>query len=620
MMLYRLSVLKIILLLCFVTSGCVVHKVQEGRGIWVVRYQLSSPNVLDQVVDDARRGRFNLLFVQVHGRSDAYYHSQFVPRSEVLAKTPPDYDPLEYLLQQGHAKGLQIHAWLNVLYSWPYPPPYPLSPEHVVNSNPEWLVVDEVGRNLTQYSKDERDRESSEGLYLDPANPLVRAYFLHVCKEVAEQYDVDGIHLDFIRYPGSRWGFNHDPLETFIKRWGVDPRLLSVWVQNPMPEQFIGGELPPNLRWHYYYYSLWAETKSGYITEIVRDVYQAVKSIRPEVVLSAAVFPDPQVAYYLKGQDWTTWMERGYLDLIVPMAYYGDQYRVMAQMAEAKRRAEGRVVFAGLGAWIKDLEELQEEVEGLKGIGVDGFSYFSYQGMKDQKKRYIQQIKRSLHRNKASLPPVQVAAVGSSEVDPFPLDPEADGGELLLRSLKKQFFSLEDYQALLDRLEINEEALLERLREEAAACERMTQEIYSRAIPSPDHQVLLPRSVDVQTIFRYVHPKDGPQIRQEAYMIIQEAYQRLKMGEDFTKVAAECSQRSGSAEKFYLQDGWNLTEIVASLREGEITPVIEVPNGYAIYKVKKFHPPAQRIYGELPWWLKRVAFQEQFARMVEQRK
>jgi uncharacterized lipoprotein YddW (UPF0748 family) len=604
---YRLYVLKMILLICLVTSGCVVH---EGRGIWVVRYRLNSPTTLDQIVDDAHGGKFNLLFVQVHGRGDAYYCSRIVPRSEVLAETPPEFDPLSYVLQRGHADGLQIHAWLNALYVWPYPPPYPLSPQHVVNNHPEWLVVDEVGRNLTQYNNNERAAESSEGLYLDPANPLVRQYFREVCTEVTEGYDVDGIHLDFIRYPGSRWGFNKEPVEAFMQRWGVDPRLLSVWVQNPMPEQFIKKELPLHMRWQYYYYSLWAQQKSRYVTELVRDVHQAVKSANPQAILSAAVFPDPQLAYYSKGQDWPTWMDQGYLDLIVPMAYHGDHHRVMAQMAEAKRRAQGRVVFAGLGAWIKDPAQIRQEVTGLKAIGVDGFSYFSYQGMMDQDEKYIKQIKHSVHRSRASLPQVQ------SEIKPSPITPEGDDADFLWRSLKKQFFSLEEYQALLDSLGMDEDGLRQQLGEEVTTFGRMTRELYKKALPSPDDVVLLPRSVDLQGIFRYVHPKDGPQTRQEALQAVQEAHQRLMAGEDFAQVAAEFS--GGAPERFYLQDGWDLAEIVSAFQEGEITPVIEVPKGYRIYKIVKFHPPEQRIYGELPWWLKRVAFQERFAHMVRE--
>jgi uncharacterized lipoprotein YddW (UPF0748 family) len=613
----RIVILWLIGLLFFAINGC---SIREGRGIWVVRYRLASPVVLDEIVKDARRGRFNLLFVQVHGRGDSYYHSQIAPRAEVLADTPPDYDPLGNILERGHAAGLKIHAWLNVFYVWPYPPPYPVSHDHVVNSNPDWLIVDEEGRTLAQYDQLERAKEPSEGLYLDPANPKVRDYFLRVCKEVVERYDVDGVHLDFIRYPGSNWGFNKEALEAFIQRWGVDPRLLSPWVRNPTPERFIQRKLPLHLRWHYYYYSLWTETKSHYITELVRDVYREVKSIRPQIIISAAVFPDSQVAYYRKGQDWPTWLTQGYTDLVAPMAYHGDQTRVIAQMAEAKKRAQGNMIFAGLGAWIKPPSEIQKEVEGLRKIEVDGFSYFSYQGMKEQDEGYIKKVRKSLHRRRASLPRgmMQDTKKLNPHLSPF----EADRVDILWRCLKKQFFSLDDYQILLRRLGMSENGLVEMLNEEIAHFEKITQEFYSRAQPSFDEEVLLPPSVDLQVIFRYVHPKDGPQRREEAYQVIQEAHRKLMEGEDFSQVIRECSQGitaglGGVKDRVYLIDGWDLGEIVSSFEEGETTPVIEVPNGYLIYKILEFHPPERRVYGELPWRLKRVVFQQRFKQLLE---
>jgi hypothetical protein len=146
----------------------------------------------------------------------------------------------------------------------------------------------------------------------------------------------------------------------------------------------------------------------------------------------------------------------------------------------------------------------------------------------------------------------------------------------------------------------------------------MTSEIYARAVPAPDQEVLLPRSVEVQSILRYCHPKDGPLTRQEAIQAMQEAYERLKRGEAFTQVAARYSQRSSAPDKFYLQDGWDQAPLISSTPVGGITPVIEVPHGYIIYKVLEFHPPERRVYGELPLWLKRVAFQERLAHLVKE--
>src|SRR3954468_16945827 len=87
----------------------------EMRGLWVVRTGLTSPESVDRVVDDAARAGFNALFVQVRGRGDAFYASRVVPRSELLRGAPADFDPLGRLLARARARGLQVHAWVNVL-------------------------------------------------------------------------------------------------------------------------------------------------------------------------------------------------------------------------------------------------------------------------------------------------------------------------------------------------------------------------------------------------------------------------------------------------------------------------------------------------------------------------
>src|ERR1700730_12547548 len=87
----------------------------EMRGLWVVRTALTSAASVDRVVADAERAGFNALFVQVRGRGDAFYRSELVPRSEILAPQPLDFDPLARLMERARARGLQVHAWMNVL-------------------------------------------------------------------------------------------------------------------------------------------------------------------------------------------------------------------------------------------------------------------------------------------------------------------------------------------------------------------------------------------------------------------------------------------------------------------------------------------------------------------------
>src|SRR5947207_4746745 len=111
----------------------------EMRGLWVVRTGLLSPDEVDRVVDEAARAGFNALFVQVRGRGDAFYASRIVGRSELLAGQPAAFDPLGRLLTRARARGLQVHAWVNVLLCAHFGVPLPSG--HVARLHPEWLMV-----------------------------------------------------------------------------------------------------------------------------------------------------------------------------------------------------------------------------------------------------------------------------------------------------------------------------------------------------------------------------------------------------------------------------------------------------------------------------------------------
>src|SRR5688500_5145815 len=111
----------------------------EVRGLWVVRTGLVSPEAVDRVVESAVAGGFNTLLVQVRGRGDAFYRSDFVPRSVLLSGRRGDFDPLARLLTQAQARRLRVHAWVNVLLTAHFGQPLPEG--HVLLTNPEWAMV-----------------------------------------------------------------------------------------------------------------------------------------------------------------------------------------------------------------------------------------------------------------------------------------------------------------------------------------------------------------------------------------------------------------------------------------------------------------------------------------------
>ena len=84
----------------------------DERCLWVVRNTMTSEQAIDEMIEFADENGFNNLLVQVRGRGDAYYRSQLVPRSALLLD--PFFDPLAYIIDRAHAKGLNVHAWVNV--------------------------------------------------------------------------------------------------------------------------------------------------------------------------------------------------------------------------------------------------------------------------------------------------------------------------------------------------------------------------------------------------------------------------------------------------------------------------------------------------------------------------
>jgi len=106
----------------------------ELRGLWVVRTALVSPQAVDQAVDAAAAAGMNALFVQVRGRGDAFYRSSLAARSPLLERQRRDFDPFARLLTRARAKGMQVHAWVNVLLAAHFGQPLPRG--HVLLKHP----------------------------------------------------------------------------------------------------------------------------------------------------------------------------------------------------------------------------------------------------------------------------------------------------------------------------------------------------------------------------------------------------------------------------------------------------------------------------------------------------
>gem|GEM_PF-197058 len=368
----------------------------EGRALWVCRKALTSTESIVRLVEEAEAANFNTLFVQVRGAGDAYYLSTTEPRPFSLGLWPDDADPLQMVIFLAHRKGLQVHAWLNVLYGAPgYD--YEMAEEHILQNRPEWVLIGRDLRSQWDYTRDELKANDSEGLYLNPFYPQVGDYICEMVKEILDNYSIDGIHLDFIRFPNIKFGYGPHERERFQEMFSVDPIELAYWNLSDDPTANLAH------LWLDIHLLQWYAFRANAVDEVVRKVSLQMAVSRPECILSAAVWADPSHAYRYVGQDWLRWAAEGWVDLLCPMAYWNMPYGRLTELYE-QIEAVGGCAYMGLGSYMKGEKTIVAEIEEVRESGAEGFSLFSYNDMVKDRPLYLYNLQQMLLSDRSSPP------------------------------------------------------------------------------------------------------------------------------------------------------------------------------------------------------------------------
>ncbi len=370
----RLSLVALvaILLSC---SGCgkeVFTGKREARGVWMSRFEYTNDSSranpeagkqrIRDVFEQARRAKFNMIIFQVRGNGDAFYRSAYEPWSQLLTGTlgqDPGWDPLQFAVEEAHRLGLELHAWVNTFPIWRGKTPPPEStPRSIYLEHPEWLVCDSAGTPM---------RLSDGYVNISPGVPAARQHVLNVATDIAQKYDVDGIHFDYIRYPeeSTNRGYSHDSIS--VARFNS-----------------IDGN-PKKLAWDH-----WQREQ---VNQFVADAYNTITQLKPWVKMSASVIGKYRgtgwTAYSAVYQDPRAWMELGKIDFIVPMVYWQREHPThpfVPLVTEWQDRvAYDRQVFPGLSAGLQQRfgwKEIAAEVAEVRKKGLPGVVFFSAAGLR----------------------------------------------------------------------------------------------------------------------------------------------------------------------------------------------------------------------------------------------
>ena len=339
----------------------------EFRGLWVTRFDWSgarTPAKIDEIVTNAADAGFNAILFQVRGEADAFYTPGLEPWSRLLGALgqDPGWDPLAHMIAQAHARGIQVHAYLNVYPVWTgcTPPPDGTTPRHLyyelleahgrTDGKPNGLQWTTTGE-LVCYSY----------LRASPASRFFDDHVLAVAQDIATRYAVDGIHLDHIRYENVNTSC--DPVSE--ASYGA-----SCFSTN--------GEIS---------YTDWQRRQ---VNGTVFKFYDRVIAQFPRLWLSAAVWPSYSGGFASRYQDPRAWLAGGYIDIVAPMIYPATQCPDTSTLTLEFWRSEvsayqavrnGRYIVPGIGGAYCTFGEVEARINAARELGVAGHAIFSYSGL-----------------------------------------------------------------------------------------------------------------------------------------------------------------------------------------------------------------------------------------------
>ncbi len=344
----------------------------EARTLWVTRWDYSTPADVQTLAANAAAAGFNVLLFQVRGNADAFYTPGLEPWAARLSGTlgqDPGWDPLQIAVEAAYTYSLELHAYVNVYPVWlsttvplstaiPQPLFWTLSYSYTWD---DWRVVDDSGVTQTL---------NSGYLWATPALTDVVDRVVAVTADLVTRYDVDGIHLDLVRYPGRQYSYDPFSNAGYTAAQALDPTLTR------------------------------AEWQRRQVTLLVGRVYSEVISLRPGLCLSAAVWPVYQDYWgwerYFEGysdfyQDSQGWTQAGVIDAIMPMIYPADavstsvftptQFALLAadylSHAGLPVGRQGRHVFPGISGGYADFGEIAQRIAIARDLGAPGHAIFS---------------------------------------------------------------------------------------------------------------------------------------------------------------------------------------------------------------------------------------------------
>jgi len=299
----------------------------------------------DESIRFLKQHGFNVIIPNMSWGATAYYPSEVLPVHSDVAKRG---DQIKACLAACRKYGVECHIW------------------KVCWKTGHHATADVIDRLHAQGRLQADKNGGQEQLWLCPSHPENQRMEIDAQLEVVRNYAVDGIHFDYIRYPGSTHCFCSGCRERFEKQIG---ERIEAW-----PAEVLRGGR---------FYARYLEFRRGNITQVVRAVAERAHEIRSGISISAAVFRNAPSDRDVIGQDWQLWCEKGWLDFVCPMNYL-DSTQIFENVVQQQKQFVGNVPLypgIGLSCWKDESSyplKLSRQIESVRKLGLKGFTIFNF--------------------------------------------------------------------------------------------------------------------------------------------------------------------------------------------------------------------------------------------------
>ncbi len=370
------------------------------KGVWHRPTEMT-PAAIGQTLDELKSAGLNSVFLET------FFHGYTIFPSETyekygLPRQNPKFlaagDLLKHWVDEAHKRDMQVHVWFETFYAGNKqayddgtPPEGP-----ILAKCPQWANI--------QYSALKKNKLTPSTLeagafFLDPMNPDAQKFVSEVIDEVVSQYNIDGFQLDYIRYPASfppdrysylhtTWGYTPVARQQFMKLTAFDPFLFTKkgikTFSNKTGVRTTDGDGSLVIEGQQPQWQQWNDFKTDTITRFVEKTAGRIKQLKPDVLVSAAVFPKLEDSLIRKHQDWATWSQKQWVDFLAPMTLTS-AVKVVETNTRRLKQVSSRYspnnevkVYSGIFGPFNhnNAEDVLSQIDHARQGGADGFIVF----------------------------------------------------------------------------------------------------------------------------------------------------------------------------------------------------------------------------------------------------